>query len=298
MLIQIFERILSSVSPTFNFLKGDESRLDALLHRTERLREIILSRRDFLGTDQLQSECDLNLLGEKIDESNNCTLKVIRYECSLGDFFEKMKKFFLRTSVVLDIGCGIHPQTFFIPRVHICIEPFGQYRKIIKPYFPNPCEFIFLKEDALSSIRALDDNSVDTVFMVDLIEHLEKKDGLILLKEADRVARKQIIVFTPLGFYPMHFKEEGQKDAWGLNGNDLQEHKSGWLPEDFGGGWDFHICEDCHEAFLPEEKAAGKKYSALMAIKTKRFSGFDVMEETPKFVKAIYSERVSQSEIK
>lgn len=234
---------------------------------------------------------NINVLDEIVYVQSEHVSQTLRYECGIVEFFNKMKKFILKTDIVLDIGCGVRPQNFFVPKVHMCIEPFEQYRKVVKPFLPNDTHFVFLKGDAISSLRNLDDQSVDTVFMMDLIEHLEKEDGLELLKEADRVARKQIVVFTPLGFYPMHFREEGQKDAWGLDGNDVQEHKSGWLPKDFGKSWDFHICVDCHEAFLPEEKAQGKKYSALMAIKTKVFNGFPVIDGAPDFVKVEYEKR-------
>jgi len=43
--------------------------------------------------------------------------------------------------------------------------------------------------------------SFDIVLCLDLIEHLCKKDGLKLLIELDRIAKKQIIVHTPNGFY-------------------------------------------------------------------------------------------------
>ena len=67
--------------------------------------------------------------------------------------------------------------------------------------------------------------------------------GDALLQEADRITKKQIVVFTPLGYLSNH--REGN-DAWGLNGQEMQEHKSGWLPEDFGEDWEFHICKDYH----------------------------------------------------
>jgi hypothetical protein len=234
----------------------------------------------------------VNLLGNRVYIANKHQSVAKRYQCSLPDFFIQLKKYLIKTDIVFDVGCGIKPQTFFIPRVHICVEPFSQYRDIVKPFFPNPSHFIFLKEYALDAMRVMDDNSVDTVFMIDVIEHLEKEDGLKLLQEADRIARKQIVVFTPLGFYPMHFKDKNQKDAWGLDGNDVQEHKSGWLPEDFDESWDFHICEDCHEAFLPEEKTTGKKYSGFIAIKTKVFQGFPAQDNTPDFVMQTYEERI------
>lgn len=293
-LMDLLKRVLLLISPTFRVLSGNKHRLNLLLKKTEDLQEQLSE----IGCDcaDLQSrQDDKNILGGKVSFLKE--KKVKTYNCDAGEFLIKLKVYIAKTNIVLDVGCGIRPQTFFAPKVHICIEPFEQYRKIVRPFFPNRSFFVFLRGDALSSIRLLDDESVDSVFMIDVIEHLNKEDGFVLLREANRVARKQIIVFTPLGFYPMHFREAGGKDAWGLDGNDVQEHKSGWLPEDFGEGWDFHVCEDCHEAFLPEEKAIGKKYSGLMAIKTIKFSGFRVAEETPQFVKDVYEQRVVNKQI-
>lgn len=323
---KILKKVVWYISPTFRMLSGNRHRMDALLEKIgsmyallekigsfEDKNRIILEKIENIERLSMQRIAELrdeafgearkdflpklwnnniNLLGNSVLVSNDHKSKIINYKLNIVDFFEEIKKFILKTDVVLDIGCGIKPQTFFVPRVHICIEPFKQYRDVIKPLFPNETHFIFLKKDALEAIKTLDDNSVDTVFVIDLIEHLEKENGKLLLEEADRVARKQIIVFTPLGFYPMHYKK-GENDAWGLDGIEMQEHKSGWLPEDFGEYWDFHICEDCHEAFLLEEKAVGKKYSALMAIKTKNFKGFPIMNETPQFVKSVYEERIN-----
>ncbi len=237
---------------------------------------------------------NLNLNNELLEVSTIKTGGIKKYySLSISSFFREMRKNIFKTNVLLDVGCGVRPEIFFEPVVHICVEPFKQYRDIIKPYFPNKSYAIFIKTDALTAIRNFDDNSVDSVFMFDLIEHLDKNDGLELIKEADRVARKQIVIFTPLGFYPMSFPEK-TKDAWGLNGNAVQEHKSGWTPSDFDKTWNFYICKDCHESFLPEEKVAGKKYSAMMAIKTKKFNGFPKMKGTPEFVKNLYNERINK----
>lgn len=286
----LLEKVENLEKQNENIERQNEQKNNILIKKIENFEKLLIEiRKDYLPRPHNQN---INLLGNLINVSSNNNSKIINFKCSIAEFFENLKEYILITDVVLDIGCGIRPQTFFTPKVHICVEPFNQYREIIKPLFPNRSYFMFLRQDALSSMQALDDNSVDTIFMIDLIEHLEKKDGLLLLKEADRVARKQIIVFTPLGFYPMHFDRNKEKDAWGLDGTDVQEHKSGWLPEDFDSSWNFYICDDCHEAFLPEEKLKGKKYSALMAIKTKNFNGFSVIDETPKFVKDIYKNRI------
>jgi hypothetical protein len=62
--------------------------------------------------------------------------------------------------------------------------------------------------------------SFDTVLCLNVIEHLTKKDGLVLLKQIDYVASKGIVLSTPVNFRKQ-FKEFISK-------NPFQEHKSGW----------------------------------------------------------------------
>jgi SAM-dependent methyltransferase len=62
-----------------------------------------------------------------------------------------------------------------------------------------------------------EDRQFDCCIALDLIEHLDKQQGLRLIREMERVAAKRILVFTPNGFLPQQ----------GHDG-DLQEHLSGW----------------------------------------------------------------------
>jgi hypothetical protein len=71
---------------------------------------------------------------------------------------------------------------------------------------------------------------------VDIIEHLEKDEGMKLLKCTENIARSQVVIFTPYGILPQSHPDG--KDAWGLNGCDWQQHKSGWLPEDFDSSYE------------------------------------------------------------
>ncbi len=94
--------------------------------------------------------------------------------------------------------------------------------------------------------------------MIDVVEHLEKEEGLRLLCLTERIARRQIVLFTPLGFMPQEHLDG--KDAWGLEGGRWQEHKSGWLPEDFGESWDIYASEEYHlhdNMGMPLEKPFG-----------------------------------------
>ena len=168
--------------------------------------------------------------------------------------------------VMLDIGCGIMPQNYIKPLVHICCEPCGEYvdhlqQKIAAMDPWSRCRYVVLKMGWHDAVTYFPAKSVDTVFLGDVIEHLEKEESRKLLAATENIARKQVILFTPLGFMQQH--HEDGKDAWGLHGAEWQEHKSGWLPEDFSGGlWQVFAAREYH--FRPGKKPFG----AMWAIKT------------------------------
>jgi hypothetical protein len=64
--------------------------------------------------------------------------------------------------------------------------------------------------------------SFDGVVAFDVLEHLEKREGLRLLDSMERIARKKVIVFTPNGFL-----EQPPSPT-----NPFQEHLSGWSVDD------------------------------------------------------------------
>ncbi len=75
-------------------------------------------------------------------------------------------------------------------------------------------------------VRKLDENfqagQFDACIALDLIEHLDKKSGLKLIADMERIARRRVIFLTPSGFLPQGNTEAG----------DLQAHHSGWEPEE------------------------------------------------------------------
>ena len=56
--------------------------------------------------------------------------------------------------------------------------------------------------------------SFDTVLVLQLIEHLTRENGLKLIADAEKIARKKVILATPVGFLKYDF------------------HLSGWEPEE------------------------------------------------------------------
>jgi len=138
--------------------------------------------------------------------------------------------------IVLDIGCGIRPQTFIKPRLQILCDPFSEYIQILQNRFVNQSGYLFLTGSWEEVVRMLPDRCVDSVFLLDVIEYLKKEEGILLIRECERVARRQIVLFTPLGFMPQE-DENNSYDGWGLQGAKWQIHRSAWTPEDFEAPW-------------------------------------------------------------
>jgi predicted SAM-dependent methyltransferase len=151
-----------------------------------------------------------------------------------------------QVDVVLDIGCGIMPQRYIRPLVHICCEPFVQYVDHLMDKVKNEYDrnYVVIHANWAEAVKLFPPKSVDTVILVDVIEHLEKEEALRLLKETEKLVRRQLAIFTPIGFLPQSHPDG--KDAWGLDGGQWQEHKSGWQPDDFDVNWDVYASKVFH----------------------------------------------------
>ena len=180
--------------------------------------------------------------------------------------------------VVLDIGTGLRPQTLVRPTVHICCEPFDDYIATLQQHFADFPGLVILKNTAQAVLAQLPDKSIDSVFLLDVIEHIDKDEGKLLLHDLERVTREQIVIFTPLGFMEQEY-EAGDTDGWGYGGGIWQKHRSGWTEEDFDDSWHVLACDAYHlvngkgEPFDPP-------FGALWAIKDLR----PAAAEVPRFV--------------
>lgn len=124
----------------------------------------------------------------------------------------------LKGDTLYDIGAGIRPLRWGFER-HVCVEPCEQYYgKLVEAGF-----------DAIQDTAhgfLLKCPSVDVIAMMDVIEHMEKDVALECLRLA-KLAAKQVVIYTPLGFM------EQTDDGWGLGEDEWQTHRSGWRPEEF-----------------------------------------------------------------
>lgn len=184
--------------------------------------------------------------------------------CERGQIHGRALELVRPANSVLDIGCGIRPQQFITPNFIICIEPYEEYIEVLKRNLKGT-PAIIIAADALDALRAMPDKSIDTIFLLDVIEHMTREIGLSTIRECERVASQQIVVFTPLGFMPQEI-HAGDSDTWNLGGGSFQQHKSGWKPEDFP-GWTALVCRDHHDRDF-KGQVINPPYGAFYAIKT------------------------------
>lgn len=126
---------------------------------------------------------------------------------------------------VLDVGCG---RCSILYRVKEIIKKRGYWVGLdfYEPYIIESRNLFIHDHYVLGDARNLPfpSKSFDCVVASEIIEHLEKQDGLKMLQEMERVARQKIILTTPNGFWPTY---AGPKD------NPKEKHISGWRKNDF-----------------------------------------------------------------
>jgi hypothetical protein len=124
---------------------------------------------------------------------------------------------------VLDIGTGTMRSLAALDcRVRIGLEahrPYLEHREL-----PDA---VPINASALDLERLFVAGAVDLVQMIDVLEHFAPDDADRVLEQAARVARRRVVLFTPRGEFP----QEGF-DASNLGGEELQQHRSSWEPED------------------------------------------------------------------
>jgi SAM-dependent methyltransferase len=125
----------------------------------------------------------------------------------------------------LDIGCGtgsvVRELLAVGPRLRgsymIGADIWLPYLKIAKKVFHDT-----VRCDARRlPFRA---KSLDLILSSDVLEHLEKSEGMTFLGAIEKIARRQVFVFTPVG----HNLKTSLEDM-----NPWQKHKSGWSVAEF-----------------------------------------------------------------
>jgi SAM-dependent methyltransferase len=92
---------------------------------------------------------------------------------------------------LLDLGCGLGGYSRALAD-----RGFDHYALDVNDEYIDAARSIGVRADRYDGERIpLDDGAVDTVFMLEVLEHLE--DPAVVLREARRVAKKNVLVSTP-----------------------------------------------------------------------------------------------------
>ena len=160
----------------------------------------------------------------------------------------------------LDLGCGAYESD--VAR-QIATLPFQELYSV--EAWPQDFDRIGLVS-AKRHTKVLDDilsfviknaHDFDITFMIDALEHLERKDGEVVLKLLEQFSRK-IVLFVPEEPVGFHRKPQGD--------NPLQAHASHWREQDFTSrGYKVERIKEAHSDMI--EPGKYQIFDALWCIK-------------------------------
>jgi Methyltransferase domain len=120
---------------------------------------------------------------------------------------------------ILDVGCGCPSPLRVLQGVHLVgVDGYGPALEQARRLRSHDEYFL---RDVREIGELMRSRRFDACVALDVIEHLEKEDGLRMLRSMEHLAARRVIIFTPNGFVPQQSQD----------GN-LQEHLSGWTPEE------------------------------------------------------------------
>ncbi len=127
-----------------------------------------------------------------------------------------LRKALLDCENVLDIGCGVSNTMRQLGISHT-VGADG-YAPSVEAAKRQKTHDQVIQCDVSDLSSQFQPKQFDACVALDVIEHLTKPDGLKLIADMERIAKKRVVFFTPSGFLPQRH----------TSNDDLQEHLSGW----------------------------------------------------------------------
>ena len=126
-------------------------------------------------------------------------------------------------STILDLGCGQGKPMILIKMRMKVKKSVGV--DLFTPYLKEAKERKIHEEYIVSDIRKIEfkPKSFDIVLASHVLEHMPKRDAIKVLKKMEKIAKRQVIIATPIGemYHPA------------VDENIHQLHKSAFYPEEF-----------------------------------------------------------------
>jgi len=133
------------------------------------------------------------------------------------------------TKTLLDVGCGRGGNILVIKRQHARARIKVVGFDIFKPYVCECVELGVYDDLLICDAKQMPFNlkgSFDVVLCSELIEHMTKREGEKLLDNVEKIALRQVIVTTPVGYTEGSYNKIEEDNTY-------QIHRSGWDPADF-----------------------------------------------------------------
>lgn len=129
-----------------------------------------------------------------------------------------LRREFSKSDVVLDIGCGPSSRLQSHSVLYsVGVELFDAYLQEAKRLHTHN---ELIKADCTK--LEFKPNSFDVIIAFDVMEHLDKQEGMELLTKMKAWARKKVIITVPNGFTP----------GYSADDNILQMHRSGYTADE------------------------------------------------------------------
>ncbi len=133
------------------------------------------------------------------------------------EYISELENLIRNCKTILDVGCGSNSPLKHFPKQFYCIGV-DKFEPWLKSSKNKKIHDKYIQLDVLKINQEFEENSFDCVVALDLIEHLTKEEGNLLLKRIEKIAKKKIIIFTTNGFVPQGVYDNNPWDV----------HKSGW----------------------------------------------------------------------
>ena len=151
-------------------------------------------------------------------------VKALRSRLPIPSWWTISKHLDKRGESLLDVGCGRGGP---IERINRKRKLFSVGADIFQPYLRH-CQAAGVHNELVCcDVRLLPfrPHGFDIVLCSEVLEHLQRYEAEELVSEIELIARRQVIISTPVG--ACHQDE--------YDGNPHQAHRSTWLPRDFRG---------------------------------------------------------------
>ena len=178
-------------------------------------------------------------------------------------YFALLRRIGRGSATQLDVGTGLMDSLDLFPcPVKVGLDAHRPYLEHRRTRDAVP-----INADALRLSELFVPGAVDLVTFVDVIEHFEGDVAREVLRQAEGVARRRVVVTTPRGWF-----QQERHDAFGLWGEELQRHKSAWDVDDLTAlGYRVVVLEQFHdrrnESFVMAFGADAPPVDALVAWK-------------------------------